>query len=179
MRLFIAIDFPGQEQYFKELQDQISDEHAKIKKVNAFHLTLKFLGEVFEEDLPKIKEALKNIKFKPFKKKLTDIGYFPSESFIKVVWVGFKPKEQLIQLQQQIENALDEFNIRKDFEFVPHLTLARVSFMNDLAKFKQHIHKIQTKHTDVDVTEFKLIKSTLTTEGPTYEDLKIFTPQKQ
>jgi len=77
MRLFIAIDF--KENYLKELQDKIPDDIANIKKVSSYHLTLKFLGDLEEPHLEKIKAALSKIKFKPFKTNLSNLGFFPSE----------------------------------------------------------------------------------------------------
>jgi 2'-5' RNA ligase len=174
MRLFIAIDFKKQEDYFKELQKQIPEDTAKVKKVKEFHLTLKFLGEVNEKDLAQIKQALAKIKFNSFKTNLSDLGFFPSEAYIKVVWVGFKPNEPLIKLQQQVEKALDKFNIRKDFKFLPHLTLARVKFVKEKEKFIEAIKKIKTKKQEVEITNFKLIKSELTRQGPIYTDLSTF-----
>ena len=56
MRLFIAIDFKEQEDYFKELQKQIPEDIAVIKKVDSFHLTLKFLGDVEEPHLDQLKQ---------------------------------------------------------------------------------------------------------------------------
>ena len=93
-------------------------------------------------------------------------------------YVGFEPKEELIELQKQVETVLKEFNIRKDFQFLPHLTLARVNFVKDKEDFIQKVKKITTKKTEVEINNFKLIKSTLTPEGPVYEDLDIF-PKKQ
>lgn len=169
MRLFVAIDFA--DDYFKELQKEIPDL-AQVKLVDSFHLTLKFLGEVFEEDVEKIKEKLQEVKFNCFKTKYHDIGFFPSASFIKVVWVGFQPEKELIELQQKVEDVLKEFNIRKDFEFKPHLTLARVKFVRE--GFVEKIKKIKVESKEVAINSFKLIKSTLTREGPVYEDLAVF-----
>jgi 2'-5' RNA ligase len=174
MRLFIAIDFKDQEDYFKELQKQIPTDTANIKNVNVFHLTLKFLGEVEEEKIPKIKEALSYVRFKPFKTNLTNLGYFPDSSYIRVIWVGFEPKEEMIRLEKDVEKVLEEFHFTKDFEFVPHLTLTRVKFVKDKAKFVKAVNQIKTNKVEVEVKEFKLIKSTLTGEGPVYEDLAVF-----
>ena len=103
MRLFIAIDFKEQEGYLKSLQEQLpSDDIVKIKKVKKFHLTLKFLGEVEEDQVEEIKERLSKIKFKPFTTTLTGLGFFPDKKYVKVIWIGCTPTEPLIALEEQI-----------------------------------------------------------------------------
>lgn len=172
MRLFIAIDLEGQGNYLKELQGMLPSDLGRLKPSGSFHLTLKFLGDVFEEDVEKIRQALRNIRSSPFKMKLKEIGFFPSASFIKVVWAGFEEQKELIRLQKDIEKALEDFNIRQDFEFVPHVTLARVKFARD--GFKEEVKKIKVRKKEFSVDSFKLIKSTLTREGPVYEVVEEF-----
>ena len=171
MRLFIALDLKELKSYFNEIQEQIPRDIAKIKPVSSFHLTLKFLGEI--QDSEEIKSALKNIKFKPLKLKLTkELGFFPSKSYIKVVWIALKENKTLMQLQKDINQAL--IHIRDDFKFVPHLTLARVSFIKDREAFTKAIDNIKLKSKEITIKKFKIIKSELTSEGPIYEDLGVF-----
>ena len=172
MRLFIALDLEELKDYFKELQEQIPSDIAKLKPVKSFHLTLKFLGETNKVD--EIKEALSQVKFQPIKLTLDNLGVFPSESYIRVVWVGLKDDESLMKLQKDIELALEKFHFRKDFEFLPHLTLARVKFIKDKPTFIQKLNKIKVGPKEITIDKFKLIKSELTREGPIYEDIGVF-----
>lgn len=128
MRLFIALDFNGLEDYFIELQNKIPDSEA-IRKVTTFHLTLKFLGEVEDNKLDLIKEKLAKVNFQQFSLTLDKIGVFPNENHIKVIWAGITPKEQITLLQKNIEDSLKEFNFKKDYNFHPHITLTRVKFV--------------------------------------------------
>ena len=77
---------------------------SKIRLVNKgqIHLTLKFLGEVQPDKAEKVKEELKKIKFKPFSVYLDSTGVFPSESYIRVVWIGLKPENDILELQSNI-----------------------------------------------------------------------------
>ena len=175
MRLFIAIDFEELKEFFIELQNNLPKEDAKLTLTKAYHLTLKFLGEVPETNIEKIKEQLKKIKFEDFEINLNNIGVFPNENYIRVVWVGIDPKEQVIELQKNIEDSLKEFNFKKDFSFHPHITLARVKFVKDKPNFIDSLKKIKIdKNKKLMVKNFKLIRSTLTPEGPVYEDLESF-----
>lgn len=174
MRLFIALDFEELKDYFIGLQEQLPKD-AKLTKTQAFHLTLKFLGEVSEDNLRNITEQLKKIKFKKLELNPDNIGVFPNEKVIRVVWVGINPKEKVIGLQKNIESILEKFNFKKDFEFHPHITLARVKFVKDKADFINFLKCIKIdKNKKIEIKNFKLIKSTLTPEGPVYEDLEVF-----
>ena len=174
MRLFIAIDLKELKDYFKEIQDQIPRDIAKLKPVNTFHLTLKFLGEVPDEKTEEIKEALAKIKFSQFKLTLDQLGVFPTENYIRVVWIGLKGNSHLSKLQEDIEKVLDQFYFKKDYEFLPHLTLARVKFISNKPEFIQKLKQIKIERKEITINKFKLIKSELTRQGPIYEDLAIF-----
>jgi len=172
MRLFIAIDLDNEE-YFKNIQKQINSENAKIKLVNSFHLTLKFLGYVSKENLVRIKDALKQIKFEKFNIKTTKIGVFPNENFIRVVWLGLKPEDKILELKEKVDKCLEGIS-SKEKEFKPHLTLARVKFIKDKQSFINNLKNIKIKEKEFEVNSIKLIKSTLTPEGPVYDVLAEF-----
>jgi 2'-5' RNA ligase len=173
MRLFIAIELEELSGYFKQLQEKIPNVKATFPK--RFHLTLKFLGEVEEGNIAKIKEALSKIKFSPFKMKLSGTGVFPNERFIRVVWAGMEDGKAIEELQQKIEDALAGM-FKKDNRFHPHITLARVKFIEEDKKdgFIKAIKSIEVEQKEAEVKNFKLVKSTLTGEGPVYEDLEVF-----
>ena len=63
---------------------------------------------------------------------------------------------------------------KKEKRFYPHITLGRVKFVNDPETFVPALKEITVEPKQFEVKEFKLIKSTLTSEGPVYEDLAIF-----
>lgn len=174
MRLFIAIDFNELNDYFIELQNKIDKSQAKLKEVLTFHLTLKFLGEVSDDKANRIKEKLNEIKFTQFSLTLDKIGFFPNENYIRVIWIGLSPKDKVIELQKKIEDSLKEFNFKKDFEFHPHLTLARVNFVKDKEKFVKSLKDIKVDKKSMEVRNFRLVKSTLKPEGPVYEDIAVF-----
>ena len=175
MRLFIAIDFNELNYQFIELQKNLPKEDVKLTLTKRYHLTLKFLGEVSETDTEKIIECLKKIKLEEFEINLDEIGVFPNENYVRVVWVGVNPKEKIIELQKSIEEALSDFGFKKDFKFHPHITLARVKFIKDKPNFIDALKKLKIdKDKKIMAKEFKLIKSTLSPEGPIYEDLEVF-----
>lgn len=173
MRIFIAIEFEEISDYLKHLQGKVPE--AKMTFPKQFHLTLKFLGEVADDKVGGIKEKLKAVKFEQFKLKLGKIGVFPNEKFIRVVWVGLEDGGNANKLQQQIENSLEGM-FEKDNRFHPHITLARIKFVEEEKKqeFVDAVKKIEVEQKEVEIKSFKLIKSTLTKQGPIYEDLEVF-----
>jgi len=176
MRTFIAIEMPKEiKEILLDAQKQINTEKAKIRPAKAFHLTLKFLGEVEEKKIEEIKSALKEIKFEKFNTALTEIGVFPNESYIRVVWAGLDDsKSKIKKLQQEIDEKFQKLGFKKDTRFHPHVTLARVKFVKDKQDFIKDLKEMKIKKESFQITEFKLIKSILTPEGLVYEDLASF-----
>ena len=176
MRLFIAIEIPEEiKDYLCKLQQEITDSNNKIRLVDKsnMHLTLKFLGEVQPNKAEILSKSLKEIAFKPFSVNLNSIGIFPSESYIRVVWVGLKPEEQVLKLQSKIDESLKRL-FKKEKDFKPHLTIARVKYIEDKKQFVDKLKQITVDNKKIEVNDFKLVKSTLTTKGRVYEDLKFF-----
>jgi 2'-5' RNA ligase len=172
MRLFIALDFDDSE-YFRDIQKQIPSDTAKLTITKTFHLTLKFLGGVPDDKVGEIKDRLKQVKFEPISLSTDKIGVFPNESYVKVVWIGLKDGNKVIELQQQVEKALEGM-FPKDTRFHPHITLARVKFVKDKEAFSKKLKEINVESKEFSLKSFKLIKSTLTGEGPVYEVLEDF-----
>lgn len=174
MRLFVAISFDELKEELSKVRDSLDESLVKINKVNTFHLTMKFLGDIEDDKVDVIKEKLKQIKFDKFSLTLDKIGVFPSESYIKVVWVGVEPKGKIMELQKKVEEELKEFNFKKDFEFHPHITLARVKFVKEKEKFVKSLKELKAEKKTIEVKDFRLVKSTLAPEGPVYEDVEVF-----
>lgn len=174
MRLFIALELP-EEVKEELLKVQKLLPEAKMRPVGKeqMHLTLKFLGEVTPEKAERVKECLKKVELKPFRTCLSKIGVFPSESYIRVVWVGLEPEQEIVELQKAIDSSLEK-DFPKDKQFKAHLTLARVKFVKDKKAFVEGVKKIKATPISFDVKDFRLKKSTLMLTGPIYEDVAVF-----
>ena len=172
MRLFIAIDFNELKDYFVYLQNLLP-KNAKLSLTKTFHITLKFLGDVQPDKAEKIVEILKKIRFEAFSVFLDSIGIFPTENYIRVVWVGLKPEEKILELQNKIDDALNPL-FKKEKGFKAHITLARVKYPEDKKMFVEQVKKIKVENKKIEIKYFKLIKSTLNPKGSVYEELGIF-----
>ena len=178
MRLFIAFDVPDDaKEYMAKVQGKIGDDLAEIRwvKKEQIHLTLKFLGEVQPDIATKIREELGKIKFNPFMVYLGSIGVFPSEDYIRVVWVGLEPENRIIGLQRSIDEKLREL-FKKEKDFKAHITLGRVKYVGNKEQFFSKLKSIKAEKKSFRVDSFKLMKSTLEREWPVYEVVEEFGP---
>jgi len=165
MRLFIAIEIPEHISLeLRKIQESIKQEG--IKLVKDFHLTLKFLGEIEEKDVEKIKSDLQKIQFEPFEATLNGAGVFPNMHHINTIWIGLEPEIKFEEIAKQIDPD--------EKRFKAHITLGRVKFMKNKQAFIEKFNKIEVPKISFKVDKIKLIKSTLTREGPVYEVLAEF-----
>lgn len=174
MRLFIAIDIPEEiKKEIVKLQEKLPEFKGKLTEEENLHLTLKFLGEVNENKLEEIESVLDKIKFKKFRVYLNELGFFPNENYIRIIWVDLKPTGEIIELQQKIDGELLNL-FSKDQRFQTHLTLGRVKFFKNKKEFLEKIKDINLDKLEFEINSFKLIKSELSKDGPKYIILKEF-----
>jgi len=93
------------------------------------HLTLKFLGDIPEDDLDRIAQALDSLRPRhgPFEARLSSFGGFPSARRARIVWAGIgEGSEPLRALARDVEASLEPLGFeRENRAYVPHLTLGR------------------------------------------------------
>ncbi len=169
MRLFIAFRVPADT--LLPLQEKITAEGVKL--AHEFHCTLKFLSEVAEEHIPRIIGRLKTISFHPFSLHFSEIGAFPALQNIRVLWTGLQPEKPIIALQQQIEDVLETF-FPKNEHFTTHVTLARLTHMEDEHSFKTIVHQLKIEPEEFVVSEFILFKSELQGDKHIYSVVERF-----
>ena len=116
MRCFIAVELPESIKAeifhkFENLKESGIVSGKFVEKENS-HLTLKFLGELTEEQIEDIKKKLSEVKFEKFNAELGNVGFFPNENYIRVIWVEIL-SEDVFRLQEEIENKLNEIGAKK------------------------------------------------------------------
>ena len=176
MRAFIAVGLPSEiKDALYSIQKKIGSKYAKVKWVakKNLHLTIKFFSITSPSKLEQIKEKLSNLKFKPFKVKLDDMGFFPSKDNIRVIWVGLQNFEKLMDIQGEIELKLGKL-YPKDERFAVHLTLGRVKIVKDKEKFLKLLKEVEVPNIEFEIKELILMKSILTKDGPKYSVIKRF-----
>ncbi|MBI5148643.1 RNA 2',3'-cyclic phosphodiesterase [Candidatus Pacearchaeota archaeon] len=174
MRCFIAIDLPSEvKQELSKVQSKLNQSSGnKLKLVESenLHLTLVFLDELSDYEVNQIKEKLKNLNFKKFEAKLGSIGVFPSESFIRIVWVAMEPSPIVKELHDKIFESIKSLG-KFDSRFESHITLARVKFIADKENFIKKLKQVKVEPLGFEVNSFSIKKSILTEQGPVYENI--------
>ena len=185
VRSFIAIDLPdslfGQlEQVSDNLQELLEGMPIRWIAVPNIHLTLKFLGDVSEKNIPMIKEILKTeaASHKHFEISVGGFGVFPNFTRPRVIWVGVEAPDELENLQRRIDLETARLGYVPDRrKYNPHLTLGRVS-RNANPKEVRSISAVLRKQRvgflgAVRISEVNLFRSDLGPRGAVYT--KMFT----
>jgi 2'-5' RNA ligase len=136
VRLFVAIDLDAaareavaaeQRRLAKAIRDADGEELRWVPP-ERLHLTLVFLGEVADRQLPALTAVFDDeIVFAPFVARLTGLGVFPSRGAPKALWVGVgEGAPEVTELQRRAAELATRAGSRlEERVFRPHLTLAR------------------------------------------------------
>jgi 2'-5' RNA ligase len=180
MRLFVALELgDAVRAAVRELADRLQRTRADARWVRpeGMHLTLKFIGEVPEEKLAPIRQALSTVRSaKPVVMEFRRLGYFPNERRPRVLWVGIEASENLPELAAQMEAALEPLGVaRENRPFAPHLTLGRFKSSQRLEQLQKEIAALpSTEFGRVESSEFFLFQSKLSPKGAEYTKLERF-----
>ena len=175
MRTFVAAEIQNVEvlDSIAKLQSDMKIKAKPVGKEN-MHFTLLFLGEIAEEIIPKIMEALQSIAFSPIQVSFIGAGAFPNPKFPRVIWIGVDEtaSQNLVKLATQVEEKLGPLGFKSDKPFKPHLTIFRIkNNTGDISKELDKLKTIQLGHDTISELKFK--KSILTPNGPIYSDLQV------
>ena len=181
-RIFIAIKIEPHAQLI-QLMDSLkaSFSLSKIKwvELHNLHITLKFLGETPDEKVTEIASVLQNITQTPvIHLEFTGLGVFGSRYKPRIIWMGINDGHALQYLENEISLAIQPLGYQSDRQnFVPHLTLGRINFLNDKSHFNQAIQKLSSIIPPAQsVTQFHLFESKLMPTGPIYSVIKTYGP---
>lgn len=132
-RSFIALEMPdeirrGLDEISFSLRKELANAPLRWVPVENIHLTLKFLGDIDQAQVPEVNEILKLLTngFRPFDISLENLGAFPNLQRARVLWVGVKVPA-IAEFQRKLEDKLSQLRFKPEGrKFEPHLTLARV-----------------------------------------------------
>lgn len=170
MRAFLSINIPEDiKKEIVKIQDSLPEFIGKKTENENLHLTLKFLGEIDEDLLEKIKKSLRKIKFRKFETEVNEIGFF-SPQFIKIIWLHLSNCEKL---QGEIDLALKDLS-KQEERFMGHLTIARIKNIKNKKEFLEKLSEIKIEKKEFNVDKFYLMKSELNEKGPVYSVIEEF-----
>ena len=173
VRAFVALELSSEiREQLAVAQDTLRGIRARLTFVEPalIHITVKFLGEVPDEKIPSVMDALSTVRVTPFlatAKKIT----VNNPSRPHTVWCTIDDAGGSGQVFQRIEDALCPMGFaRETRRFTPHATVARVK-SSDPSLFAVISQLNNREYGSCLISGMKLKKSTLTPQGPVYEDL--------
>ena len=182
MRAFIAVELPTSVQAeLVALQRELRASGADVKWVEErnLHLTMRFLGEIPEDERQAVEQLLNRLaRHTPvIQASLSDVGAFPASSSPRVVWVGIgQGSDALRRVATELEEGLALLRVRKaDREFVAHVTLGRVRSSRQRAPLVSRLRDLTWKPPPPFWADhLTLFQSSLTGSGPVYTALARF-----
>ena len=132
MRLFVALEIPEPPRRdVRRRVDAVRDRLPRARWVDLdnLHLTLLFLGETAEGDVPALAARLREAfaRYPPLDLRLGSGGTFPPGRPARVAWIGGEAPDALATLQEEATQAAVETLGFEPEEraYHPHATLAR------------------------------------------------------
>ncbi|MFA5746837.1 MAG: RNA 2',3'-cyclic phosphodiesterase [Candidatus Paceibacterota bacterium] len=181
-RLFIAINLPERiKNRFESYENSWTDLPAKWTKPYNLHITVLFLGNVAEENIPAVLEIAKGLaeKYPPMQIKLNKISYGPPKKVPpRMVWITVEKNELLAQLKNDLEKVLTEQNVHFQIEdrgFNPHITFARLNNFELRQMNPEEVPQIDEDiNFDFEAKKIDVMESELKKSGSRYEVLGSF-----
>jgi 2'-5' RNA ligase len=180
MRLFIAIGLPDEwKQILAQPQTSIGWLGHGVKWVEprGMHLTLRFLGEVADNDLPALEAAIAEATAGtgPLVMRIHGTGVFPNPRRPRVYWAGIEAPAALIDMQQRLEDHMQKLGFEKEeVPFRPHLTLARIKEPIGKDRMTEALLNFRLESDPITATDVLLLRSHLSKEGAHYEAIRHF-----
>jgi len=178
IRTFIAIELSSSvrsraAELIKRLQ--AADVKATWVKPHQMHLTLKFLGDVPDPEIPEVCQLVAQAvgELPAFEMVFRGCGAFPSLENPRSVWIGVEEgAEEVAIVHEAIELALKKLRFpRETRRFQPHLTLGRI---RESGSSITELSRIIAENADFDadlsvVDEVVTFASFLDKSGPTHD----------
>jgi 2'-5' RNA ligase len=158
------------------LQEALSQSGAEVKWVEPenLHVTLLFLGEVGDRDLPGVCRVVaeRAAGRAPFAMSVETAGCFPNPRRPRVLWAGIGAgTQELVTLHDALEPPLMELGCyrREERQYTPHITLGRVRSERPSDKLAGALARhAGWQAGGMQVREVLVMGSELTPRGPVY-----------
>jgi 2'-5' RNA ligase len=163
-----------------QIQERLRSCRAGVRwvAVDRIHITLKFLGNIEEEQITDVASIMEEVagRERPFTLSVREVGAFPSIRNPRVIWLGLHGwEERLGPIQRELTTRLEAIGFPpEERPYRPHLTLGRVKSL----KGKGDLVDLMERYRQVDAGSFVvdhivLFRSDLRPTGPIYTPLSV------
>jgi 2'-5' RNA ligase len=176
-RMFCAFELPDSlrariDEHSQAVRDAIPEAAASWSRAENIHLTVKFFGNVDQQQVAAISAAAARVakEFSPIQIEIGKTGVFPRPSRPQVLWVGVEDASNaLANLHKQLENEFAREGFPKEERaFRPHLTIARIRKPHDAARLAQTHLAAKFELVEISLNELVLFRSELSSKGSKY-----------
>ncbi len=153
-----------------------SNDGIKWVPTDNLHLTLKFLGDVDNTEVPDVCNVIHKVcsHHPPFHLDFGGTGAFPSIERPRILYAGINDASgTLTRIVSQLEISLAELGFKQEpRDYIPHLTLGRTRSTSRLASsdvMERLVAEEETHLGGMLVSSLQLVASFLDKSGPTYQ----------
>lgn len=176
MRVFLAVSLDEETRHRLAhlVSLRVPEVPGRLVSPDKWHLTLRFLGEVDETMVERIRHALDDADLgEAFPMAWGGLGAFPRTSRASVLWVGVvHGAEALEALDESVDESLETIGFEaEDRPFRPHLTIARLRPPEDV---RSVVRGEPLSEVAMRVDRVTLYESRLGAGGAKYEALDEF-----
>jgi len=176
-RIFIAVDISDEARraaagYIEGLRR--GDRRLRVgwERPEKLHLTLKFVGDVTDEQLDALRDAVQAaaLQAAPFTLAVGRTGVFPGGRKARVLWLGIEDATgALARLSERVEAECEKRGFdREKRAFRPHLTIARLREPDISAELVGRHLQTNFEPIEFGVAEIVIYESRLDSKGSTY-----------
>jgi len=179
VRTFIAVEIDDAvRQAVAAVIRDLAQAEARVKWVapENLHVTVKFLGDIDDEDIPRacdiLTEAVAGID--PFPVHVSGIGSFPPGRRPRIVWAGAREDGNgLKTIHARLDDRLQDIGVAPERRaFAPHVTLGRVKSPRGADRLVDLIAAAADRAFGTTTVEaVTLLESMLRPDGPIYTPL--------
>jgi 2'-5' RNA ligase len=183
LRTFIAVDFQTEiltkiKEIVDYLRTQAPVDALKWVGRDNLHLTLKFIGEISQDKINRVKALMVDAlnTSTAFTLEVKGLGMYPNAKKPRVIWLGIENVSGLVDLHKHLDRALSQVDIKPDTRpFSPHLTIARVrknAAPNQVSLIGETLSQFKVGSLGItQIENVRLYQSELTPQGSIYTPL--------
>ena len=137
------------------------------------HLTLKFLGEVADDQLPGVLHAARQVAagHRALAVELAGWGFFPPRGRARVLYVATTGEQQIAALARDLERRLEPLGFPAAGRFRAHITLARLKGTRQLAELRRELD-CNPPGQGFSISALSVYTSTLSSRGAEHRELE-------